>query len=296
MADVRQPGTMSTRPSKDTYHVLNLGAGVQSTALYLMFMQGILKPQLDAAIFADPQEESELTYAHLEWLKCLGGPRIITRTKGKLGDHLIQGCNSTGQRFTAIPAFTTDGVLVSKTKRQCTKEYKLEVIGQALRQDVLGLRSGQHVSSGILVHVYIGFSLNESGRAWRLQRDNKCAKYIQRHFPLIERHITRNQCSAWLRTQVPHEVPRSACVFCPFHNDAEWIEIQKNPHDWARAVEIDRALRTTGSVANRKMNETMYLHRSCQPIEFVELKPVMDPRAAQSDLNFAGECLGMCGY
>ena len=40
--------------------------------------------------------------------------------------------------------------------------------------------------------------------------------------PLIERHMTRRDCLDWLdeRGTVPHEVPRSACVFCPFHDDA----------------------------------------------------------------------------
>ena len=63
---------MPTRPSEKTYHVLNLGAGVQSTALYLMFMQRKIDIPLDAAIFADPQEESSDTYSHIEWLKSLG--------------------------------------------------------------------------------------------------------------------------------------------------------------------------------------------------------------------------------
>jgi len=283
--------------AQSEYHVLNLGAGVQSTTLYLMFMQGRIPVKLDAAITADTQEESKLTYAHLEWLKSLNGPPIIVRTKGKLGDHLVRGCNSTGGRFAAIPAFTTDGQRVSKTKRQCTKEYKLEVIGQALRQEVLGLKPRQRVRKGVIVHVYIGFSLNESGRAWRLEhKGKKPPKYIRRHFPLIDLHITRSQCSEFLRRNVPHEVPRSACVFCPFHDDNEWIEIKKSPGDWARAVEIDRALRIPGIVANRKMEETMYLHRSCQPLESIEFIASSDPRAAQSDLNFAGECLGMCGY
>jgi hypothetical protein len=281
---------------KSEYHVLNLGAGVQSTTLYLLFMHGRIPATLDAAIFGDTQEESKLTYAHLAWLKSLNGPPIIVRTKGRLGDHLVKGQNSTGGRFASIPAFTTDGQRVSKTRRQCTKEYKLEVIGQSLRQDVLRLNPGQHVPRGVLVHVYIGFSLNESGRAWRLEHKEKPPKYIRRHFPLIDLHITRSQCIEFLRMHVPHEVPRSACVFCPFHSDNEWIEIKKNPFDWSRAVEIDRALRTTGRVANRKMDETMYLHRSCQPLESIEFLPSTDPRAAQSDLNFAGECLGMCGH
>jgi hypothetical protein len=42
---------------KIEHHVLNLGAGVQSTALYLMFKNGNITPQIEAAIFADTGDE-----------------------------------------------------------------------------------------------------------------------------------------------------------------------------------------------------------------------------------------------
>ena len=37
------------------YHILNLGAGVQSTTLYLMGVYGELDQPFDVAIFADPR-------------------------------------------------------------------------------------------------------------------------------------------------------------------------------------------------------------------------------------------------
>ena len=42
-----------------TYHILNLGAGVQSTALYLIFLKGEPDEKLDYPTFADTQEEPE---------------------------------------------------------------------------------------------------------------------------------------------------------------------------------------------------------------------------------------------
>lgn len=47
--------------------VLSLGAGVQSTTLFLMSLRGELPP-LDAAIFADTQWEPKAVYKHLNWL------------------------------------------------------------------------------------------------------------------------------------------------------------------------------------------------------------------------------------
>jgi len=276
------------------FHILNLGAGVQSTFLYLQFLRGLITPQIDAAIFADTQEEPAAVYSHLQWLISLKGPKIFIRTVGKLGDDLVHGRNSTGQRFTAIPAFTTDGDTVGITRRQCSKEYKTEVIGQAIRRDILNLSPGQPVPRGIVVHQYFGISLNESGRAARISA-RRHPKYLHFHFPLVERFIVRSQCEVWLRTVVPHEVPRSACVFCPFHSDAEWEKIKAVPQDWRRAVEVDAALRTTGSCANRDKRQTMYVHRSCRPLPLVKLEPKTDPRANQSNINFAPECLGVCG-
>ena len=55
--------------STKTYHILNQGAGVQSTALYLMFLDGEMDEKLDYAVFADTQEEPESVYGHLGWLK-----------------------------------------------------------------------------------------------------------------------------------------------------------------------------------------------------------------------------------
>jgi hypothetical protein len=75
--------------SSKTYHILNLGAGVQSTALYLMFLNGEVEDKLDYAVFADTQEEPESVYKHIAWLRSLDGPPILTDTAGKLGDDLI---------------------------------------------------------------------------------------------------------------------------------------------------------------------------------------------------------------
>lgn len=289
------------------WHILNLGAGVQSTFLYLAFMRGMLGlPKLDAAIFADTGDEPgaearELglpdtpgsVYAHVDWLKSLNGPPIFDGTAGVISEHLKNGMNSTNQRFAAIPAFTTDGESKGRTKRQCSKEYKVEVIGKVLRREILGLAPGRS-PKGLIVHQYLGFSLDEAGRAGRLNKV-PCPKYVKRHFPLVENFITRANCTAYLKSAVPHEVPRSACVECPFHSDDEWLRIKSVPLDWARAVRIDESLRTTGSVANRDMTQTMYLHRSMQPLVQIEFKPSTDERQRQSNINFAPECMGVCG-
>jgi hypothetical protein len=279
------------------FHVLNLGAGVQSTTLYLMFMRGLIKPQLDAAIFADTQDEPREVYRHLDWLESLGGPRIIRTTIGKLSDDLIRGINSTGQRWISIPAFTSNELTAEegRLRRQCSKEYKIIPIQKAIRREILGLMPGKQVPRGILVHQYMGISLDESGRAMRIQKAKR-PKYLKVHFPLIELLMARQHCLERLfEFGVPHPVPKSACKYCPFHDDLEWSHIQKIPDEWADAVAVDEALRSSAVTKNRKRKNTqpMYLHRSLQPL--VQIKFDATPKPKQSWIGFARECMGVCG-
>jgi hypothetical protein len=285
-------------------HVLNLGAGVQSTTLYLMFLRGELDVQIDCAIFADTGEEPVAVYEHVKWLESLGGPPILIRGKGsRLGDDLSRGENSTGQRFAAIPAFTMlpDTEEAGITRRQCSSEYKIDVIEQTIRRELCGLQPGRAIPKKLFtVHQYVGISVDEAGRFTRMVRRRTLGKM---RAPLIERHMTRRDCLDWLqeRGNVPHTVPRSACVFCPFHDDAEWANIKAVPADWARAVQIDEALRRPGAIFNRNMDAQLFVHRSCKPLVQIDFKPKDAKHDGQErigfwrDDNFSRECLGVCG-
>lgn len=297
------------------YHILNLGAGVQSTTEYIRSVRGE-SVQYDYAIFADTGEEpgaehrrlglpdpppSESVYAHLDWLKSVNGPPILVHSIGRLGDDLEYGQNSTGQRFASTPAFTTanEGVDIGRTRRQCSKEYKTEVIEKAIRTEILHLLPRKRIPKDVVLHQYFGISLDERSRATRIwERFNvtgeKNPKHWKCHFPLLEAAWTRANCLSYLEKHCPHQVPRSACTFCPFHDDAEWLKLkEKGGPDWQRLVHIDRSLRTTGTAANRLTDQVMYLHRTCRPIDEIDFKPKENVKEKQ--LGFAYECEGVCG-
>ncbi len=280
--------------STKTYHILNLGAGVQSTALYLMFLNGELDEQLDYAAFADTQEEPESVYGHLGWLRSLGGPPILTASAGKLGDDLIHGKNSTGGRFASIPAFTsaTPGVTGGMLRRQCTSDYKINVVEQVIRRQVVGLEYRQRMPKGVKVVQYFGLSHDEPRRAAKVKARFVGHPWGEGRFPLFDDELTRTDCVDYLKKQtIPHEVPRSACVSCPFKSNFEWRHLRdSDPAGWARAVEVDEALRRPGTVANRSLEQSMYLHRSCLPLVEVDLGG-RDVTGGVSQ----GECEGMCG-
>lgn len=147
------------------------------------------------------------------------------------------------------------------------------------------------------VHInqYFGISLDEAGRSRRIEKRLAKRKWTTVKFPLLALNMTRTDCIAYLKDKVPHETPRSACVFCPFHNDAEWLRIKSNPCDWNAAVEIDEALRQPGVVLNRKINQKLYLHRSCEPLVNITFNPKPTQREIQTNLNYQEECLGVCG-
>jgi len=270
--------------------ILNLGAGVQSTTLYLMACKSEI--QIDCAIFADLGDEPEPVYKHLEWLKSLNGPTIHTVTAGRLGDHLEKGVNGRGGRFASIPAWTAanEGEPLGKTRRQCTSEYKIIPIEQFIRRTIYKLEKGKRFPSDVDIVQLYGISLDEAARAWRIK--NNSPAWSKPMFPLIEKLMTRKEFIQWLRRfGVPHEVPRSACVFCPYKSNREWVWLRENdPKGFERAIYIDEMLRKEGVVVNRNLNEKLYLHTSAIPLKDVKLT---DAEKGQGEFSY--ECEGGCG-
>lgn len=280
--------------------VLNLGAGVQSTALYLMSMDGEIDP-IACAIFADVGEEPSSVYDHIEWMKTLGGPEIITVTSGKLGDALAAGTDYLGNsrkdggHYVSIPAFTVDPQNGKKgmIRRQCTGDFKIKPVEKHIRQVLFETPAGRPIPKDCHVHQWMGLSYDEPKRVIRVkQRFMAKPSNWTVEFPLFDLEMTRSDCVAYLKERVPHEVPRSACVFCPFKDDSEWKDLKDNdPSGWKRAVEVDKICRTgTGLDAWR------FVHRSCQPLDEIDFRST-DEKSGQKHL-FSGwqdECEGYCG-
>jgi hypothetical protein len=287
------------------HHFLNLGAGVQSTALYLMSIDGDEPevPKFDAAIFADTQEEPDEVYRHLEWLESQGGPPIVRTTAGSLGSALEAGADANGNtrtdggHYISIPAYFNEPQTGRSglTQRQCTADFKVKPIEKLIRQRV-GAVPGRPVPKDIIIHQYMGLSFDEPKRVIRVKQ-----RFLARpsnwtvHFPLWEMQFDRGDCKSYLRERMPYEVPRSACVFCPFKSDEEWRRLKADdPKGWGRAVHIDKVCRTgTGLDAHR------YLHKSCQPLDEVDLRPA-DEKSGQMNMfahlrGFQDECEGYCG-
>lgn len=72
-----------------------------------------------------------------------------------------------------------------------------------------------------------------------------------------------------------------------------WLHLKStDPVGWARAVEIDNALRDPHSLCTRGFRQELFVHRSCVPLETIDFE-----RLAPNTLDpmTVGECQGMCG-
>ncbi len=105
--------------------------------------------------------------------------------------------------------------------------------------------------------------------------------------------MSRRDCETWLRER-QYRVPRkSACVFCPYKDNTEWLDLKENaPDEFARAVSIDQAIRN-GNPSKGLTTTTMALHRSLKPLETIDFRKSDAPD--QRRFGFANDCLGMCG-
>ena len=271
-------------------HILSLGAGVQSSVLFLQSIRGELPDGInfDWAIFADTGDEPVAVMDHLNWLKKQGGPPLLIRSRGCLGDDIL---NTELERVSSIPCFTYNesAKSVGMIGRQCTNDYKIQVVEQTIRREILGLKPRQRVPKDVKIWQYVGFSLDEPGRAARARGRFNQRGWQDVRFPLIEDGMTRQDCINYLENEVPHDVPRSACVYCPYKSNREWLRLKRaGGVDWERALEIDRGLRTEGTPLQKRLNYPAYLHRSCKPLDECNLDE------DQMDL-FDLECEGGCG-
>ena len=262
-------------------NIISLGAGVQSSTMALMAAHGELMPMPDCAIFADTGWEPKRVYDWLEKLvEYLPFPFYRVQ-RGNLRQEQIDGGSARAGRFAGMPWFirNPDGSK-GMGRRQCTSHYKVEVINRKVVELCQGRRKkGQAI-------MWVGISTDEAGR----MKDSK-VQYIKNRWPLIELGMSRHDCEKWLTRHGYLIPPKSACIGCPYHNDAMWRDMKKNdPESWNDAVEVDRLIRR--ATKHRGMKGEQFMHPSLIPLGEVDLSTDED----RGQLNlFNNECEGYCG-
>lgn len=267
--------------------ILSLGAGVQSSTLALMIERGEL-PMVDGAIFADTLGEPKEVYDWLEWLETKLSYPIHRVSFGDLKQDTLDSAKGIGQyKFLTIPVFTTNSMTKKKglLRRQCTSNYKINPVNQKVRE-LLGLKKGQHRKEGTNVEMLMGISYDEMFRV----RTNQI-KWITNVYPLVDLKIQRKDCEEWFSKYYNKVPPRSACTFCPYHDNTEWQNVKANKEEWEEVLKLDEDLRT-GLHGTERDEVEYFLHRSAVPLKEADL--TVKKKDDEPSL-FDSICEGMCG-
>lgn len=265
--------------------VLSLGAGVQSSTLALMCAAGEIAPMPDCAIFADTQAEPASVYEWLGWLEARLPFKVHRVTAGALDEASLRlrttrdGKRTYYKRY--VPSFTSaDNGKPGMLPRKCTEDFKIVPIQRKIRA-LLGITRAP--SGKVLAECMIGISLDEVHR----MKPSRLP-WIRNVHPLIDARLSRHDCLLWMERNGFPKPPRSACVFCPYHSDAEWARLKSEaPDEFARAVAYEKALSATPSNGDTRSGE--FLHELRQPLDTINFNP--DKTRAM----FGNECEGMCG-
>jgi hypothetical protein len=258
--------------------VLSLGAGVQSSAMLLMALEGRFGDKPDIAIFADTQWEPADTYRWLDELTEIVAPFPIIRvTKGDMRAAATTGLQTRKgtKRFIALPFHVRkpDGKH-SIAPRHCTEDYKLRAMRSYLWKE--GIRR---------IESWIGISLDEADR----MKPSRL-KSVKNRYPLIDARLRWSDCQEYLIDRVGHPVSKSSCIGCPFHDDNYWGRMRaESPAEFADAVAFDLEIRH-----GQKMVSERFLHRSCVPLG--DIKEFRNEFQGRFFVDmFGNECEGVCG-
>lgn len=255
---------------------------MQSSTLALMIAHGEIEP-IDHAIFADTGAEPMKVYEWLDWLEPKLPFPVHRVARGNLRDNVLAAARGESKRCSSPPFYTTNGSgSEGALRRQCTQDYKIIPIQNKVRE-LAGIKPRQRVK-GFKVEQLIGISWDEAQR----MKPSRLP-FVLHSYPLIDRHMTRGHCLEWMQSKGYPLPPKSACTFCPYHDDAMWRDLQLNdPESFVDAVMVDRAIRNGFSGSTHKH----YLHRSLKPIDEIDFTTAEE--AGQGRL-FGNECEGMCG-
>jgi hypothetical protein len=268
---------------KKALTVISLGAGVQSSTMALMAADGEL-PKPDCAIFADTGNEPKAVYTYLDFLKKVLPYPVYIVSKGNITEDMINSIKN-NTKFPTAPFFTQNVITGKKgmLRRQCTSDYKIQPIKKKLRE-LCNIGYKKHFPKDKYIEQWIGISTDEIQRM-KPSRD----PYILNRHPLIELKMSRQDCINYLNKNKIPSPEKSACIICPYHNDAYWHFMKtERLSEFKEAVELDKKIRTGA----KNIKDNLYLHKSCKPLDEVEF----DKKENDKQLDmFNNECEGMCG-
>lgn len=243
--------------------VLSLGAGVQSSVLFLMSCLGEL-PKLDYAIFSDTGWERAVTYRHLEWLEKQSekyGIPIIRVSAGNIRQDLTNNADTTRGNGRMPFWVRNEKGEVGKLKRQCTHDYKIIPVERKIKE-LLGLKRTARWPTERVCEHWFGISVDEhkrmrfSGVLWK-----------SHEYPLVfglPRAYSRHDCKLWCQARGFPIPPDSSCIGCSLHGAHAWRELTSE--EFKEACDFDTAIRRRPNCQG-----DLFVHRSGVPLVQIDL-------------------------
>lgn len=172
------------------------------------------------------------------------------------------------KRVVSIPFWSVDETgKKGKMMRNCTLDYKINLMQNFVRWNILGYKKGQRTKpEDLKAHeMHLGFSKEEQHRC----SENPHKMFVN-YFPLVEMGLERKDNYAYVRDVWGLETKASACTFCPFHRNYFFQYIKKNDlPQYEDLIEFDNMLER--EQPNTKINSKLYISRSRKRI--AELVP-----------------------
>ena len=224
--------------------IYSFGAGTQSIAVMVAQAQGLLRQPYDYFVWADVGHDSEdpqvaeymqahvIPYCHAHEIPIV---RVAKLYKGS--EDTVLSAIYRDNRQIPIPVRMESGAPVN---RVCTSAFKIEIVDKwIIKQGIT------HATVGL------GFSIDEQRRAlnkpqvFQPHNTKRVSKVLYKRFdfPIIDMRLNRYQSIALVERAGLPTPPRSACWFCPFKSQGEWIEDKKHrPEIVEQAVKVEEAL------------------------------------------------------
>lgn len=216
----------------------SFGGGVQSTAAMVLAAQS--KIDYKTFLFADTGDEHPETYEYIEnvhkpFMEKHGMELRVLKRVSKDGEtRSIREEIEHEPNLIPLPVRLT----VPRTgkhrapplNRNCTGHWKIRVLEKHIREE------GATMHDPVMVG--LGISYDEIQR----MSDSK-RRYQINDFPLIDGKITRDECRRIVKDAGLPSAPRSACFYCPFHNNDYWLRLRrKRPDLFEEVVELEREM------------------------------------------------------
>ncbi len=233
--------------------ILSFGAGMQSTALALMSCENAhakahgkefpypLVPIYDIVIFCDLGLEPLWVRKQADFVHraCKTAGIRYKEIEAPLYQDFIRDFGN--KRVVSIPWWTLDkGGHKSKFPRNCTIDYKVDMISKYVRWELLGYKKGQRLrDEDKKAHeMHMGFSYEEKKRC----KESSNPMFINK-FPLVEMGLERKDNYAYIKDTWGLDTKASACAFCPFHRNYFFSYLKTHePTTYRRLLQVDRLL------------------------------------------------------